>query len=381
MLRHPGANMETVRRKNRASILKFMNDYGLVSRKDLAEMTGLTPAAVTQICTDLLNEGVLIETGMNVQQRGAGRKKALLDLNYRVFYVYAVTIEPQNTTIAISDLKGEQIAFRRLKTEHGIPAEQYLQKIAEICRNLQQENNIRPEKITAAGVGITGIVDKEKGSSKRAYGIWQEEVPVAEILSGLLHIPVYVENNVNAFALAELFYGAGKEHDNLMVIKWGPGVGCAMIIDQQIYEGRHSKAAELGHFIVEKNGEKCKCGRRGCLETKVSYEALCKIHPFEAPHFGVVFREAAGTETGAEFEKVMDIFAQSIVNSATIMAPNRIILTGELFRDAIIREALIAACMSYDEGWGSSRILYSSLSEKESYIGAVAVCAKILLFS
>ena len=74
MIRHTGANMETVRRRNRAAILKYINDHGPASRKDLAEALGLTPAAVTQICTDLF-EGILIETGINVKSNGAGRKK------------------------------------------------------------------------------------------------------------------------------------------------------------------------------------------------------------------------------------------------------------------------------------------------------------------
>lgn len=68
--------------KNRAAILKYINDGGPASRKDLAGVLGLTPAAVTQICTDLMEEGVLVETGINVERSGAGRKKVLLDLNY-----------------------------------------------------------------------------------------------------------------------------------------------------------------------------------------------------------------------------------------------------------------------------------------------------------
>lgn len=75
MARCAGANMETVRRRNRAAILKYINDHGPVSRKDLSEEIGLTAAAVTQICTDIMDEGVLVETGINVERSGAGRKR------------------------------------------------------------------------------------------------------------------------------------------------------------------------------------------------------------------------------------------------------------------------------------------------------------------
>lgn len=381
MARCAGANMETVRRRNRAAILKYINDHGPVSRKDLAEEIGLTAAAVTQICTDIMNEGVLVETGINVERSGAGRKKVLLDLNYDAFYVYAINIEPQYTTIAISNLKGVQAAITRVQTNRDIPAEEFLMQIADICRQLGMASQDEADRIAAVGVGVTGIVDKVSGVSKKAYGIWDEEADIAQILGRELALPVYVENNVNAFAIAELLYGTGKEYDNLMVIKWGPGVGCSVIIDQEIYEGRHSKAAELGHFIVEKDGELCKCGRHGCLETKVSYQVLCGIEPFEENSFGEVYRKSEGTAKRQEFDKAIDIFARSIVNSATIMAPNRIILSGVLFEDGAVREALTKACADYDESWGAGRVLYSALAEREGYIGPVAVCAKQLLFS
>lgn len=381
MIRHTGANMETVRKRNRAAILKFINDHGPASRKDLADALGLTPAAVTQICTDLFAEGILVETGVNVKSSGAGRKKVLLDINYEASYVCAMTIEPEYTTVAITDLRGQVIAEKRCKTDGAIAPEIYLDQLSQMAEKLLQECESDRHKLLAIGVGITGLVDKATGSSIKAYGIWDEPVPIAKFLGRHFTVPVYVENNVNAFAMAELLYGTGKEHDNLMVIKWGPGVGCAIIIDQEIYEGRHAKAAELGHFIVEKNGQLCKCGRSGCLETKVSYAALCKIAPFAEDAFGSLYCAHMDDEIGRQLADVLDLFARSIVNSATIMAPNRIILTGSLFESPEVRKALIQACASYDASLGTNRVIYSELAGKENYIGPVAICAKMLLYS
>lgn len=381
MSKPAGANMETVRRRNRAEILKYINDHGSVSRKDLAGILGLTPAAVTQICTDLLEEGILVEAGVEAQSGAAGRKKILLDINYAASYVCAITIDPEYTTVALSDYKGRPIAQKRQLTDTKTAPEEYVKKLAHTAERLIRTYKKDPGSLAAVGVGIAGLVNKEKGTSVKAYGIWNEEVLVADILHSILAVPVYVENNVNAFAMAELLYGTGREYDNLMVIKWGPGVGCAMVIDREIYEGRHSKAAELGHFIVEKNGERCSCGRRGCLETKVSYPALCRITPFKESEFGTIFQENQGNEIGTAFDEALDLFARSIVNSATIMAPNRIILTGSLFESIQVRRALIHACGSYDASFNEKRILYSALAGKGNYIGAVAVCAKMQLFS
>lgn len=376
MIRHAGANMETVRKRNRATILKFINDSGPVSRKDLADVTGLTPAAVTQICTDLLQEGILVETGMDAENQGAGRKKILLDIDYDYAYVFAINIEPEYSVVALSNLCGNMVAYDRCKTDTGVAPEVFLNRLAQTCQKMKTEHPKIAQKVIAVGVGITGIVDKTNGVSKKAYGIWGSEVAVGDLLSKAMDLPVYVENNVNAFARAELFYGTGRQHDNLMVIKWGPGVGCAMIIDQEVYEGRHHKAAELGHFIVDPQGERCRCGRRGCLETIISYQALNKIVPFEQKDFGAVYLE----HRAQGFDEAIDIFARSIVNSATIMAPNRIIITGALFQGAEIREALIQACGRYDATWKEQRVLYSELSDREGYIGPVAICAKQILF-
>ncbi len=380
--RSTGANMESVRRRNRASILKYLNDYGPTSRKDLAGVLGLTPAAVTQICSDLFAEGILVEQGINKDSGNVGRKKIFIDINYDAAYVIAINISPENTTVALTDLKGDALKKKRIKTDVAAEPKDFLIKLAKAGQKLLEEGNAMDErKLLAVGLGIPGIVDKEKGSSVFAYGIWKEEVAIADILSDYFDVPIYVENNVNAFAMAELLYGCGKEYDNLMVIKWGPGVGCSMVIDGEIYEGRHAKAAELGHFIVEKDGLVCKCGRRGCLETKVSYSALQKIKAFSEDDFGKVFAESTDQAEGEKFRQAMDLFARSIVNSATIMAPNRIVLTGSLFESALVRDELIKACKAYDESMGHNRILYSNLAKKEHYIGPAAVCAKQLLFS
>lgn len=380
MAEHAGMNMEGVRRSNRAAVLKYINDHGPASRKDLARALGLTPAALTQICTGLLATGELMERGSVTESRRVGRRQILLDLDYNAAHVYAVNIEPKYTTIALCNLKGEAVEQCRFPTDSEMTPSAFLEKIAEKCRGMYSRHTDDVNKMAAVSVGITGLVDREHGISQRAYGIWEEAVPLGELLGNMLKLPVFVENNVNAFAMAELLYGWGREYENLMIIKWGPGVGCAMIIDRKIYEGRHSKAAELGHFIVDRNGKRCSCGRRGCLETKVSYQALQKIRPFGEADFSRVYEESKADNKQREFDDAIRLFAQSIVNSATIMAPNRIVLAGELFRGENIRRLLIEACESLDASFGNGRILYSELASKESYIGPAAVGVHRILF-
>lgn len=376
-----GLNMGSVKQQNRALILNHVNRQGPVSRKDIARATGLTAASVTQIVNKLISEGILTELGAaDKPSRSAGRKKILVDIKADSDFVLAVNIEPDITHVALCDLKarpvikrsGEQLV-KTLPTDTDVPALVFLERIAEVCVALK---NALPAKcrgmVRAVSVGITGIVDTETGVSMRANGIWKDEIDVRGILNSMLGLPTYVENNVDAFATAELLFGAGRKTDNLLIIKWGPGVGSTIVINDDIYRGRLGRTAEMGHFIVEPGGKECACGRRGCLETKVSYKALCEIMPFGPDNFEENY-DKAPEETKKRIDTAIDLFARCIVNAATIIAPRRIILYGKLFRSEKLRNMLIDACSAYDAAYGPKRILHTSLSASEGFIGPAAV--------
>lgn len=378
-MRNTGMNMVQVKKQNRSSILNCIIHRGPVSRKDIAEITGLTPAAVTLICSQLIQQGLLQELGVDARSTGAGRKKVLVDINYNYYDIISVNIESDNTFIAITNMRGECLIRETISTDRSSDPEVFLLTIAKLCRKMCGQTAKVKERLAGVSVTVPGVVDKDKGVSVHAYGVWNRQVAVCDILKDELALPVSIENNVNALAMAELLYGLGKEYDNLLIIKWGPGVGSTIVIDNQVYKGRHGKAAELGHFIVERDGAPCNCGRKGCLETKVSYRALTKLSPFEVKDFGNVYRRAVSEGKGDGFYEAIDLFARTIVNSMTILAPNRVVLFGSLFRDKLIREELINACQRYDARYDAGRILYSTLTDKEDYIGPVAVFMRSIL--
>ena len=370
-MKYDGINMSRVKLRNRSAILTYIMKNGPVSRKELASVTGLTAAAVSLISAELIEEGILKETGI-VAAGSAGRRQVLLDIDSGSRIVLTINLESRQTVIALVNLRGGLLGRHSMQTDCSLAPELFLKKIARAAKTLLQKHPETAGRVAGAAVGITGIVDRAAGISRQAYGIWKEEVPVCAILKEQLGLPVILENNVNAFAEAELLYGSEKDYDNLLVIKWGPGVGSAMIIDNRIYEGRHNKAAELGHFIVEKNGRLCSCGRHGCLETKVSWQALQEKRDFSMRDFGTVLQEAEQEGTADFYLDAIDLFARAIVNTMTIVAPNRVILYGSLFYGKAVRDRLIEDCMSYDPGCSAHRIVYSELTGKEDYIGPAA---------
>lgn len=376
-----GLNMGSVKQQNRALILNHVNRHGPVSRKDIARATGLTAASVTQIVNKLISEGILTELGVaDRPSRSAGRKKILVDIKSDTEYVLAVNIEPDVTNVALCDLKarpvvkrsGEQLV-RTMDTDTGVPALVFLERVAEECASLRNALPVKYRSLVrAVSVGINGIVDTETGVSMRANGIWKDEVDIRGIMNSILGLPTYVENNVDAFATAELLFGAGRKTDNLLIIKWGPGVGSTIVINDDIYRGRLGRTAEIGHLIVDPNGKECACGRRGCLETKTSYKALNEIMPFDIETFEESY-DKADAKTKKRIDEAIDLFARCIVNAATIIAPRRIILYGKLFRNKTLRDRVIEACSAYDPAYGPKRMLHTSLSASEGYIGPAAV--------
>ena len=110
---------------NRSSILKLLNDCGAMSRKDIAIELGLTPATVTLICTELISAGILCEKGEVEEERRAGRRKVLIDINYQYRYVLSVSIEAAKTCIAISNLKGLCLGAKWISSGAGKPQDRY----------------------------------------------------------------------------------------------------------------------------------------------------------------------------------------------------------------------------------------------------------------
>ncbi len=377
-MRKSGLNMEQVKISNRANILKYVNDVGASSRKDMAQAIGLTPAALTQICTSLIEDGILVETGTLDNPIGlAGRRKVLLEINYSHSFFAAVAIEIEETTVAISDMQGNVLAKEVIPTDKKISAEDFLRNIAFVLDTLVKNSK---KDVKMLCVTVPGIVETEKAVSVHSYGIWDHPVEVGKILHDQTGLEILLENNVNAFSLAEVLFGIGKEFDNFLLLKWGPGVGSSIVINREVYQGRHGKTAEIGHSIVNPNGKKCSCGKNGCLETVISYHSILEFLKFDQDNFASALKNA-DEKTKQNIEDIFSTFAVTIVNCMALLAPNRVVLCGRLFKDEYIRRKVINRCMELDKNISAERILYTSLSTSEGVIGPAAMFIQKTLFS
>ena len=209
------------------------------------------------------------------------------------------------------------------------------------------------------------------------FGIWKDKA-LKEKLEAELSLDVVIENNVKAFALGELIYGEIKNPESVLFLKWGPGIGSAIIANGKIYTGNDSSVAEIGHYIVNAGGVKCRCGRFGCLETEASEKViLSELNTKQT--LDEVLKNCDNDTMNIIAHKI-DMVALALTNTATILNTDNIVLFGTMFNNEIIAEKLKRQCLRYNSNFKEETIRLSSLNSNSGYIGACAVCAKELFF-
>jgi predicted NBD/HSP70 family sugar kinase len=398
-MKQTGINMETVKKQNRASIFNFMNERGPISKKDIASELGLTPPAVTQICARFIEQGMLIEKGTLTEGVRAGRKKVLIDINYDYAYVFGININREKTVIALTNLKGEIKSIREIATNRRQEPELFLQQVAMQCKEMQAEVSLMDTQIAGVGIGICGVIEQESVRRSMCCGIWEEKVAVANLLESFLDIPVILENNITAFALAECMYGAGKERGTLLFIRWDSSLESVVIVDRNSVKNRNGNLAGVEHLVVDKFGELCCCGKKGCLETKVSFPAIKNEieQYFSYEDTPMLYELVGGDLRNLTFDLLVrnqhklddvivklilnkiDLLAQTVVNAIELLSPDGIVLCGTVFENPENRRKLTQACILYDAKFQESQLIYTKLEDRQMYIGPVALSVNAYL--
>ena len=400
-MRYQGINAGNIKMNNRSSILRLLFAGGPMPRKDIAEEVGLTAASVTLLTSDLIEEGVLRELGEAEEEKRAGRKKILLGINYDYRKVLSIDIESEETYIALTNLQGEILGQETMSTDRSVDAGTFLRQIAERCDIILEEHHIDKKQVLGVSVTLPGRVDRAGGRSMNTYSIWTEEVPVGKILKEALMLPVVVENNLKAYAQSEIDFGRGRTEEQLLILKWGPGVGSAIIIDHRIYTGSAGMAAEIGHMPSSEAGRRCNCGRTGCLETEVSTHAIIadieeayRKDPAAMPlldarmkdGFRLTYRNVNAWATiedealGSLLRKKLKLMAHSVRNAVSLLDPDRVIVIGYMFDVPGVFDEFKRQYALYDAAADEDFFLRSALPESMNHTEGLAVLLEELFF-
>lgn len=266
-----GANHQSVRRSNRAMLFRAVHALGPITRVDLAKRTGLNAGTVSNIVDELLAAGLARETGFRSSGR-AGRRAVYLQVDPSARYAVGVDLARNAVTGALVDLSGA-LKDRIVEPSAGPYRGELALPTARLVVDRLLDNLTPDERETVVGIGI-GVPSPVSTSSGRylspqTFDSWQS-FDITEDLERAHRLPVYVDNNANTSALAELWFGAGQGIDNFVLLTLGTGIGTGLVFDGDLYRGNHGLAGEAGHMSINLDGPRCACGNFGCLEMYAS---------------------------------------------------------------------------------------------------------------
>lgn len=257
-------NKQLIKELNRALVINTILNCGPLSRTRIAEITDLGLSTVSNIVADLIKKGLIYENGEE-ESRG-GRRPILLEFNGNERFVLGIKIGLDGIVVGLLNLKSKIID----KNFFSCPVKQEEETILEVLSKAIQEiidrNRIDTRGIVGCGIGVSGLVNQKEGYLVFSPILEWGKVRFREILEEKFKFPVFVDKDVNALALAEKRFGAGKEISHFICITIGKGVGAGIVINGEIYYGGFGGAGDFGHIIIEKDGPRCYCGKKGCLE-------------------------------------------------------------------------------------------------------------------
>jgi predicted NBD/HSP70 family sugar kinase len=363
------ARSSTIRDINRQFVLNYIRDREPISRAEIARSTELQRSTVSTIVEELKDEGLIEEIGAGVST--GGRRPTLLRLRAAGATAIGVDITPSATTIATSDLVGRVIARERF--ENSPRPDELAAHVIERLREIAEGEH----RGTIAGVGVSlpGLVDIESGRAIYIPFFRWRDWSIAEEIGRATGLKARVDNDANAAALAELWFGRPEvsgARDFILALV-AEGIGTGIVFDGQIYRGERGAAGEFGHMIVGQGAPvACSCGNRDCWEAFASERAAVARYASNTgggAHvlFGEVVERALGGEQPAidALIETAHYLGIGISNLIVGLSPETVVVGGQITRAwPIIAPSLEETIQrSIRRGLPSARIVASTLSE------------------
>ncbi|MFT7583165.1 MAG: putative NBD/HSP70 family sugar kinase [Myxococcota bacterium] len=390
LLRGPGKFDRTeVRARNERLLLNLIwRDYP-VSRAQLSRVTGLSRSTVSSIVGELADTGLVRFDGRGDSE--GGRRPEMLGFDARILLLVGVELGATHVSVVVTDLLGQVLTYVNRPSDvrddpHGALA--LLKRLVKSCL-VQVDGSV--QRIVGMGVAVASPVDRRDPGKLNVMVLpkWRGIDLIAH-LQATFACPVFVDNDANVGALAELWWGAGADNRDLLYIKVATGIGVGHIVDGVIYRGASGFAGEIGHLALEPGGRPCPCGLDGCLATVAGSEALVAradalIRGGRASVLGAADLDidtliAASVGGDAVARRVMAEagvnVGRGVANLVNLMNPSTIVVGGGLTRAGAafmnpLRETVRTSALwiALDD----ADIVTSRLGEREIAVGAATL--------
>jgi predicted NBD/HSP70 family sugar kinase len=260
-----------IKKINRSLIISKIIEHGLISRADLAKITGLNKATISVQAAELLAEELIIET--QSEHKNLGRRPIMLSINKQAGFALGIDLDKNNITFTLSDISGTPLET------HSI-----LMKTSDydlILKLLASQITIYKEKCSHARygligvvIGIHGIVNNDETIYFVPYHQWHNK-DLKTDLQNETGISIFVENNANLCSFAEIVY-KHYHSENLLSVSLYSGIGLGIMVNSKLLKGCDGYAGEIGHMIIVPDGLPCRCGNLGCWEQYASESSFVK---------------------------------------------------------------------------------------------------------
>lgn len=390
------ATSRDLKRSNRSHLLNLLYFNEPTTRLDLSQMSGLSPATVTKIVSELISENIVIETGVEDSQGGRPRTTLQIDPYYG--YFFGVDVGETHIYVELFDIKLNSIGdIKYALTSSEIMPQDIVRMIVDGVRSLQRGSNIPDDKVLGVGIGVPGVVDRAGGVSIFAPNWGWRNVSLLDLVQTQLHLPILLDNGAQAMALAEMWFGAGKGINNLVVLLVGTGIGSGVITDGKLYRGVSNSAGEWGHTCIAMNGRPCRCGSRGCIEAYAGAPAIIEQIRERDPHSSLLHHgsqieilRALGTAARrgdplavSMLDEVGATLGTGIGNLINLFNPQLIVLGGWagtlLGADLLPRIQTIVGQVALDQPLANTSIRVSALGWDAVSLGAATLALQAFL--
>jgi glucokinase len=295
-----------------------------------------------------------------------------------------IGVDVGGTTVAAGLVSADGRVLEHVQAPtHERGAGTALETIEELLDRLRDGARARGVAVTGVGLGIPGTVDAERGvvGVDVHYAPELAGVPLAARLGPRVGVPVFVDNDVNALALAEWTWGAGRGARSLVMLALGTGVGGGIVLDGRLHRGAAGFGGELGHVPIDFDGRPCICGGRGCLKTYVSGTDIARRgeerlgRPIGADE---VFRLAAAGRV--EAEEIVDEVCRALGAGLAVIVnglnPERVLLAGSVAKSLRPLEARLRASLAgyaFAAALAATRLEILSLDKDATVRGGAAL--------
>lgn len=387
---------QDLRRVNQQKLLRLIYFKEPISRLELSQLSGFSPATVSNLVNNLLEQNLIMQAGFEESQGGRPRESLRINPHYGCFI--GVEVAETHIYIELFDIRLKPLADIRyeISPDENSP-DAVVDYIVNGIRHVQSQSGVMNEDILAAGIGLPGIVNRVGGVSVFAPNWGWKNIPLLHLLRDRLDINFQLDSGRQALALAEARFGAGRGVNELAVLLIGTGVGAGIISQGRLLRGITNSAGEWGHTCVDTNGPACRCGKHGCVEAFVGAPGIIRQLREIAPGSPLLehtsqkvvvraLRDAAlaGDSTATQvLDAVTRWLGVGVANLVNLVNPERVVIGGWcgalLNPYLLLRLPQMVGHYALDEPAGAVEIVPTELELEGVSLGAASLVLETFL--